>query len=125
MTTSMFNFRVEGEMLVAIEAAADAAGLAKSTWAREILGAVAIGGVTMEDLRLLVEARQEGRPVVSPHPVRHLALQGPPGRRDQVARSCVHPESGWKRLPFSIVCGVCGDTVRKTDGATRAASGQR
>lgn len=112
MTSNMFNFRVDDDLWDACVQAADTLGVNKSVWAREILGAVALGGVTMEDLTALVAAK--GLAGETPHPERFLTLQGQTGRKDQAARACLHPVTGWKRMPFTVVCGVCGDVVKRT-----------
>lgn len=112
MATSLFNVRVDDELSDAIEARAAELGLKKSAWAREVLGAVALGGVTLDDLNVLVERR--GLTEQSPHPERHLALQGMLGRQDTIAKRCSHPLTARKQLAFSQICGVCGQTVKRT-----------
>lgn len=107
MATVLFNVRVDETMMEAIEAAAEDAGLKKSTWAREVLGAVALGGVTLEQLAALVEGD------VSPHPKRMIPLQGRIGRRENLVRKCTHPPTAWQELPFTTVCKVCGDVLRR------------
>ena len=110
--SQLFNFRVDDDLEEAIKEAAEAAGVKRSVWAREVLGAVAIGGVTLHELADIVEARGTGGG--SPHPERFLALQGQVGRRHAVEQACIHPVTGRKRLPFTIVCGVCGGVVKRT-----------
>ena len=112
MTSNMFNFRVDDDLDDAIVAAAKKLGVNRSVWAREILGAVALGGVTMEDLTLLVEAK--GNAGESPHPERFLTLQAQIGRKYAATQKCIHPVTGRKRMPFTIICGVCGDVVKRT-----------
>jgi hypothetical protein len=114
MATSLFNCRMEDDLIDAVDAAAEQEGLKKSTWAREVLGACAIGGVTLADLNALIKAK--GLLAQSPHPERHLALQGMTGRtaEEQKTRGCLHPVPGRKQLAFSVICGVCGATVKKT-----------
>ena len=109
MSTVMFNVRVDESMMDAIEDAAEAAGVRKSVWAREVLAAGALGGVTLEELRVIV-ARQEGS--ISPHPERYLPLQGQTGRSERRQASCTHPVTAKKQLPFIDVCGLCGATVK-------------
>lgn len=112
MSTEMFNVRLEAEMVDAIEAAAKAAGLRKSPWAREVLAVVALGGVSLEDLRTLLDERGVTGGV-SPHPVRNLMLQGQTGRKDQAVSGCLHPPTAITKMPFTDVCSLCGATVRK------------
>lgn len=107
----MFNFRVDDDLDDAIQECADGMGVKKSVWAREILGAVAYGGVTMEQLADLVAANQmQGN---SPHPVRFLTVQGQVGRADRKP-DCLHPLTARKRMPFTIICGVCKTVVKRT-----------
>lgn len=110
--SQLFNFRVDDDLDEAIKGAAEAAGLKRSVWAREVLGAVAIGGVTMDELADLVESR--GLSGQSPHPERFLALQGQVGRRYAAEQACLHPVSGHKRMAFTVICGVCGGVVKRT-----------
>ena len=112
MTTRMFNVRVDDTLGDAIDDAAEAGGITRSVWAREVLGSVALGGVTLEDLRRLVSAHSNGGVVPSPHPARTLVLQGQIGRRNQIQAGCLHPATAIKHLPFTDVCGLCGETVR-------------
>lgn len=112
MATSLFNFRVSDDLDLAIEESAKAAGVKKSMWAREVLGAVALGGVTLDDLAQLIALR--GNSDQSPHPQRQLVLQGSTGRLDEAQRDCVHPVTGRKQLAFSVICSVCGATVKRT-----------
>lgn len=112
VTTSLFNCRMEDDLLDAIDAKAADEGLNRSTWAREILGAAAIGGVTLQDLNALIEAK--GNTGQSPHPERHLALQGMTGRQEEKKANCLHPVTGRKQLAFAVICGVCGSTVKRT-----------
>jgi hypothetical protein len=112
MPTEMFNVRVDDTLLDAIEASAASVGLKKSVWAREVLGAVALGGVTLDDLTALVASRNGSE--VSPHPARYLAVQKIQGRTDVAARGCKHPVTARQRLPFTEVCGVCKTVVKRT-----------
>lgn len=112
MATSLFNVRVDDDLSDAIDVCADEAGLKKSTWAREVLGAVALGGVTLADLNELI--RKRGTMGQSPHPERHLGLQSQSGRMDDIQRRCLHPVTGRKQLAFSVMCGACGATVKRT-----------
>lgn len=112
MTTSLFNFRVDDDLLDATEAYADALGVKKSVLAREILGAVILGGVTMEQLTALVAAN--GRSGETPHPQRFLTIQAQTARRQTLSRGCAHPVTAFKRMPFTIMCGVCGEVVKRT-----------
>lgn len=112
MTTSMFNVRVDDTLLDAIEDAAERVGLRKSVWAREVLGAVALGGVTLDDLTVLVQQRNGSG--TSPHPERYLAVQSLQGRTDRVVKACTHPLTARQQLPFTIVCGLCGTVVKRT-----------
>jgi hypothetical protein len=109
--TNMFNFRVDDDMDIAIEESAGAAGLKKSVWAREVLGAVALGGVTLEQLADLVQAN--GKQGESPHPERFLTVQGQVGRKDRNP-DCIHPLTARKRMPFTIICGICKTVVKHT-----------
>ena len=113
MTTSMFNVRLDDPLMDAVEAAAESSGLKKSVWAREVFGAVALGGVTLEELADLV-AKHGGTHGQTPHPARYLALQHLQGRRGTTVKGCLHPEHLKKRLPFTVVCGVCGEVLKKT-----------
>lgn len=112
MVTSLFNVRVDDDLADAIERCAADAELKKSTWAREVLGAVALGGVTLQDLHDLIKARGAGGQ--SPHPTRAIALQAQTGRMDDVQRRCSHPFTARKQLAFSVMCGICGVTVKRT-----------
>lgn len=112
MTTSLFNVRVDDDLSDAIEASAEASGLKKSAWAREVLGAVALGGVTLQDLNDLIKSK--GLTDQSPHPERYLSLQGQTGRQESIVRRCIHPLTARKQLAFAQVCGLCGATVKKT-----------
>ena len=112
MTTSLFNVRVDDDLSDAIDASAELAGLKKSAWAREVLGAVALGGVTLEDLNRLINSRGLGG--LSPHPERHLTLQGATGRLDDTQRRCLHPSTARQQLAFSVMCRLCGGTVKRT-----------
>lgn len=105
--TVLFNVRVAAGLLDAIENAAAEAGLKKSVWAREVLAAVAVGGVTLEDLRDLVQVGS-----VSPHPARYLALQGQSGRSEGRRAVCSHPSTAIQALPFTDLCRLCGATVK-------------
>lgn len=107
----LFNVRVDETLLDAIEEAAGSAGLRKSVWAREVLGAVALGGVTLDMLRQLVDTI--GLEPTSPHPARYLPLQGQTGRSEKAQARCKHPVTAIKRLPFTDVCGLCGATVKR------------
>lgn len=113
LVTKMFNVRVDETLGDAIDAAAEGSGLKKSVWAREVLGAVALGGVTLDDLTRIVAERGVGAGL-TPHPARYLALGHLQGRREPVVRGCVHPETARKHLPFSVVCGLCGEVLKKT-----------
>lgn len=99
-------------MLDAIDVAAEKEGLKKSTWGREVLGACAIGGVTLEDLHALVKAK--GLADQSPHPGRQLPLQAQPGQMPVELRNCKHPLTARKQLAFSQLCTVCKQTVKRT-----------
>ena len=112
MATSLFNVRVDDELEDAIIACAEAMGVKKSVWAREVLGAVALGGVTMEQLTLLVAAN--GESAQSPHPERFLTLQAQTARRELLSKTCLHPLTARKRMPFTVLCGVCGEVVKRT-----------
>lgn len=112
MPTSLFNVRLDDDLLDAIEALADAMGVKKSVWAREVLGAVAIGGVTMEQLTALVAAN--GLAGESPHPERFLTIQSQTARRETMSRACAHPLTARQRMPFTIICGACGEVVKRT-----------
>lgn len=105
----LFNVRISPDLDEAIVAAHTKEGVTKSLWAREVLGAVALGGVTLEELRVLVSRKAD---VLSPHPVRHLSLQGQTGRKEAAVAVCSHPATAIKRLPFTDLCGLCGTTVR-------------
>ena len=106
----VFTVKMPQELVAAIEGEAERAGMRKSAWVREVLGAVALGGVSMRDIAALAGA-QKG---VSPHPDRHLPVQMRPGRTDRLRRECQHPVTALVRLPFSVVCRGCGDTGRST-----------
>jgi hypothetical protein len=112
VATSLFNVRLEDELQDGIDARADEEGLKKSTWAREVLGAVVFGEITLEDLHALVQAK--GTAGQSVHPDRHLALQGMTGRQDDVVRRCTHPATARKQMVFSVMCSLCGSTVKRT-----------
>ena len=111
MATSLFNVRLEDELQDAVDARSSEEGLKKSTWAREVLGAIAYGGVTLEELHGFVQEKTEGKNL---HPDRHLALQGQTGRQDETARRCVHPVTARKQMVFSVMCSLCGATVKRT-----------
>lgn len=104
MPSSMFNCRVEPELLAAIEKAAAEHGIRKSVWAREVLAAAASG------LFDPMAVRGDGQ--VSPHPARFLALQAGEASRAKANGDCVHPVTAIKELPFTDLCGVCGVVVR-------------
>lgn len=108
--TLMFNFRVDADLFDLIDDAAQAQGLTRSMWTREVLASVASGGVTLEQLRDMVAA--SGVEQVSPHPARYLPLQGQTGRSTKAQATCLHPKSAIRQLPFTDVCGVCGATVK-------------
>lgn len=110
--SQLFNFRVDDDLNTAIEEAADGAGIKKSVWAREVLGAVALGGVTLVQLADLIEGNGTG--ALSPHPARFLTLQGQTGRRYATEQACLHPVTAYKRLPFTVICGLCGGVVKRT-----------
>lgn len=110
--TQLFNVRVTPELFDAIEDAAAAEGLRKSVWAREVLGAIAMGGVTLAQLRALLDA-DPASVGVTPHPSRYLALQGQNARSDKLQAQCSHPSTAVRKLPFTDVCGVCGATLRR------------
>lgn len=112
MATSLFNVRLEDELQDGLDARASVEGLKKSTFAREVLSAVVYGQVTLEDLHALVKAK--GATGSTVHPDRHLALQGMTGRQDEVARKCTHPVTARKQMVFSVMCSVCGATVKRT-----------
>jgi hypothetical protein len=112
MATSLFNVRVDDELEDAIIRCAAEMGVKKSVWAREVLGAVALGGVTMEQLTLLVASN--GEQAQSPHPERFLTLQAQTARREHLSRSCSHPLPARKQMPFTVVCSLCGDVVKRT-----------
>lgn len=109
--TSLFNCRMEDDLLDAIEEAATKAGLKKSMWAREVMGAVALGGVSLEQLHELIKAN--GLHDQSPHPDKHLTLQGQTGRTEEIARKCVHPTPARRQLAFRQICTLCGQTVKR------------
>lgn len=111
MATAMFNVRVDVELFDAIEDAAAREGVTKSVWAREVMGAVAIGGVTLRDLGGIMDGRKVVN--VSPHPARQIVLGGVTGRTEKVAEGCAHPLSAVKQLPFTDVCGLCGYVLRR------------
>lgn len=111
MSTSLFNVRLDDDLIDDIEARAAEVGVKKSVWAREVLAACAQGGVTMEDLKKLMELRGT---TGSPHPARHLTLQGTTGRiAEGVTGRCIHPRAGRIQLAFSQRCGVCGAELKK------------
>lgn len=112
MATSLLNVRMEDEMQDLIEARADEMGVKKSVWVREILGAVVLGGVTMEQLNALVAAN--GKQGESPHPERFLTIQAQTARRETMARDCAHPLTARRRMPFTVLCGLCGTVVKRT-----------
>lgn len=112
MTTPLFNCRMDEDLQDAVEEAAEKEGLKKSAWGREVMAACAYGGVTLEDLAALVEAKGVTGKTV--HPERHLALQGQVGRQTDKQARCVHPLPARKRMAFSVICGVCGVTVKRT-----------
>lgn len=106
--TQMFNVRLEFELFDAIDKAAEDAGVTRSVWAREVLASVALGGVTLEQLRDLVQGQGQ-----SPHPGRYLPLQGRIGRSERLQASCIHPPTAVTQLPFTDVCGLCGKVLRR------------
>lgn len=112
MTTSLFNFRADDELHDAVEAMADQLGVKKSVLAREILGAVVLGGVTMEQLTAIVA--ENGLSSETPHPQRFLTIQAQTARRQTLSRGCIHPVTAYKRMPFTVICGVCGEVVKRT-----------
>lgn len=112
MGSPLFNVRVSDELDLAITEAAEAVGVKKSVYAREVLAAVVLGGVTLEELRAIVV--RNGRQDESPHPERYLSLQIQEGRRTSVEQGCLHPVHARKQLTFTVVCGVCGATVKRT-----------
>lgn len=112
MGTTLFNVRVDDDLEDAIIAAANAMGVKKSVWAREVLGAVALGGVTMDELAELV--RLKGLQGESPHPDRFLTIQAQTARRRTLGANCIHPLTARKQMPFTVVCGLCGETVKRT-----------
>jgi predicted transcriptional regulator len=112
MATSLFNIRVDDDLQDAIDACAKALGVKKSVWAREVLGAVALGGVTMEQLTLLVASN--GEQAKSPHPERFLTIQAQTARRELLSKTCSHPLPARKHMPFTVVCSLCGDVVKRT-----------
>lgn len=111
MATQLFNMKVDDELAEAIEKAAADSGLRKSVWAREVLASVALGGVTLEQLRELVD--RAGLVGADPHPARYLPLQGQTGRSIKKQASCKHPVTAIRQLPFTDVCSLCGATVRR------------
>jgi hypothetical protein len=110
--TSLFNCRMEDELLDAIEESAQREGLKKSMWAREVMGAVALGGVTLAQLHELIKAN--GLHDQSPHPAKHLTLQGQTGRTEEIARKCAHPLPARRQLAFRQICSLCGQTVKRS-----------
>lgn len=111
MTTKLFNVRVPDGLRDAIDDAAEKEDLTPSVWAREIFAAMTMGGVTLDDLKRLVDAAGRGE-VIEPHPKRMLALQGLTGRQERVKAECIHPSTAIKHLPFTDVCGLCSSVVK-------------
>lgn len=112
MATSLFNVRMEDELIDTIEGLSRDLGVKKSVWAREVLGVVALGGVTMEQLTALVAAN--GKAGESPHPERFLTIQAQTARRETMSRDCVHPLTARRRMPFTVLCSSCGAVVKRT-----------
>lgn len=110
MTMSVFNFRIDDDLDDAITATVEREGLRKSMWAREVLGAVALGGVTLDQLRELVEAN--GRRDQKPHPAR-FSVQPIQPRQETGLGRCRHPKTAIKNLVFTDVCTVCDQVVRQ------------
>ncbi len=123
----MFNVRLDDDLFDDVVDAAKAEGLDRSTWTREILGAVVYGKVTLDDLRTLVEQRTaQTEPAPEPSPqgfspvgrvrrvqpaTRRLAVQGVVRQQVRTSgeRKCLHPEASIRRLPMSRLCLACGE----------------
>ena len=111
MGSPLFNFRVSDEMDDAITREAERVGVKKSVYAREIIAAVVLGGVTLAELKTIVD--RNGKADESPHPERYLTLQIQEGRRASVEQGCLHPVTARKQLTFTVICGLCGATVKR------------
>lgn len=113
MAGKMFNLRMEEELRSAIEDQREADGVAKtSMWAREALaGVVELGGLTALAEALEVKRNGNGQPMASPHSPRALALQGSVKEVIQTDE-CSHPKTAERKLPYAVVCGVCGVKIR-------------
>jgi hypothetical protein len=99
-TNPMVNIRMKPADLAAIDTAAHASSLLRSTWGREVLLAAARSGHTLEQITqaLAVAARPDTKTPAALGA--HLRLTG----------QCLHPVHLIRRYPTRDVC-ACGHLV--------------
>lgn len=91
----MISVRVDDDAAALFDKRADEAGVSRSVWVRESLMAAANPSNGMQA-----------------HPARALAVQRGSISTAKV-KDCQHPPQARRDLPFSVVCGVCGDVIRR------------
>ena len=90
----LINVRVDEELDEAIKSAAAALGVTRSVWMREALASAADmnGGAA--------------------HPARALTLQATQVKSRRNDGRCIHPATARRQLPYSVLCTLCGVTMK-------------
>jgi hypothetical protein len=109
--TPVITFRAEKAFGQAIDDAARKQELPRSAFIREVLGTVVMGGVTLDELRVLMEKR--GRVEVSPHPQGSVVIRHVVRKAEILDGQCKHPTPALRRHAFTIVCDICGHVVKR------------
>lgn len=110
--TPVLTFRADKLFVQAIDDAARQEELPRSAFIREVLAVVALGGVTIGELRVLLDASK--RDAVSPHPEGFVGIRHVVRRSEILDGECKHPTPALRRHAFTVVCDVCGKTVKRT-----------
>lgn len=112
--SAFLTLRVDPDLLVAVDDAAEAAGMKRSEWCRAVLyGAVIPNGHASSRLLIADAALQGEPPSVSQTPVLR-----PPHRPETVThddvtqRPCWHPPKARVVRSYMTSCGVCGERLR-------------